>query len=136
MSQITAAEIQNSLAEMMSKKAFLPNASPNSIMIETQSPNQFYRFSVRLNSIYKVLPTPAQVKKTYEQTGQKGEGSMWLMFGAVQVMGDRVRVTIRIVKTETGVVAKASFGDGEATFEGLSKAIEKALLGLSITYVC
>jgi hypothetical protein len=135
MFQITTSEIQNSMAEIMAKRAFLPNAVPSSIMVESQMPNQYFKISVRLNSFYKVLPTPDQVKNIYQQTGQRGEGAKLLMFGSVQVIGDRVRVTTRIVRTETSEVLRASLGDGIATPEGLREAFSKALLGLNIAYV-
>lgn len=124
------------MADVMAKRAYLPNASPDSVMIETKYPGQFYRIAVRMNSTYKVLPTPENIIKTYEQTGKKGEGAKLLMLGAVQVVGDRLRVTTRIVQTETSVVQRASMGDGEASYDGLYKAIEKALMSLNVAYVC
>lgn len=120
----------------MSKRAYLPNASPDSIMVETKYPGQFYRIGVRLNPQYKVLPKPENIIKTYEQTGKRGEGAKLLMFGAVQVVGDRLRVTTRIVQTETGIVQRTSLGDGENSYEGLLKAVEISLMSLNIAYVC
>ncbi len=136
MYQVTPEEIQNAMAEVMSKKLALPNVAADSIMIETKQAGQFYRIAVRLNSTYKVLPTPDQVIKTYDQTGQKGEGAKLLMFGAVQIVGNQLRASTRIVRTETGEILKASIGDGETSHEGLVKAFEIALLRLNIAYVC
>lgn len=137
MYQITPSEIQKALGEAMSKRASLPGASPDSVMIETKYPGQFYHLAVRMNPAYKVLPTPENVIKTYNQTRQKGEGAKLLMLGAVQIVGNRVRVTVRIVQTETAVVLRASSGDGDASsYEGLYEAAGKALMNLNIAYVC
>lgn len=136
MYQVTPEEIQKAMAEVMSKKLALPNVAADSIMIETKLTGQFYRIAVRLNSTYKVLPTPDQVIKTYNQTGQKGEGAKLLMFGAVQVVGNQLRASTRIVRTETSEILKASVGDAETSYEGLVKAFEIALLRLNIAYVC
>jgi hypothetical protein len=137
MYQITPSEIQKAMGEAMLKRASLPGASPDSVIIETKYPGQFYHLFVRMNSAYKVLPTPDNVIKTYNQTGQKGEGAKLLMMGAVQIVGNRVRVTVRIVQTETTVVLRSSLGDGDATsYEGLYEAVGKALMSLNVAYVC
>lgn len=135
MYQITQCEIQKVMAAAMAKGLGQSNVSADSIIVETQYPNQFYKITVRLNSLFKVLPTPEQVKKKYQQTGIQGEGAKWLMFGAIQVVGNQLRVTTRIVKTETSEINRASLGDGENSYEGLNKAFEKAILGLNIVFV-
>ena len=135
MYQITSSEIQKAMAEVLSKRIYLPNVSPDSIIVQTVQPGQFYRITIRLNADNKVLPTPDQIIKTYDQTGKKGEGAKWLMFGAVQVTGEKLRVSNRIVRTETSEVIKASHGDGETSYEGLLKAFEVCLLNLYIAYV-
>jgi hypothetical protein len=133
---MTEAEIQYTMAEVLSKRLFLPNVSPDKITVKTEAPNQAYRLTIRLGKDYKVLPTPEKVIDEYNRTGKQGEGAPWLMFGMVQVAGNKVRVTARIVKTETGDVVRASLGDGENSAEGLLKAFETALLKLNIGYVC
>jgi hypothetical protein len=133
---MTSVEIQNAMAEVLSKRIYLPNVSADKITIKTELPNQVYRIVIRLGKNYKVLPMPEQVIEEYNRTGQKGEGAPWLMFGMVQVVGNKVRVTTRIVKTETSEIVKTGLGDGENSPEGLLNAFETALLKLNIGYVC
>jgi hypothetical protein len=129
-------EIQNTMAEVLSKRIFLPNVSPDKIIVKAEIPNQYYRITIRLGKNYKILPTPQQIIEVYDQTGKKGEGAPWLMFGMVQVVGNKIRVTTRIVKTESSDIVRASLGDGENTSEGLLKVFQTAQLKLNIGYVC
>lgn len=135
MYQVTAEEIKKALAEVLSQRVLLKNASSKSVMVETKFFNQYYRFSIRLNRNFKVLPTPEEVIKIYEKTGQRGDGAKWLMFGGVQIAGGRLRASARIVETETSDVRTAATGDSETSYEGLRSAFESALMKLHIGYI-
>ena len=136
MYNVTAEEANKAIAEVLSKRIFLPDVAPDSIGVETVVMGQFLRFHLRMNKNYKVLPSPEKVKNTYEQSGKQGEGAKYLMLGALQITGDQLRATARIVAVETALVKQAAKGDGEVSYEGLCKAFETAFRNLLISYVC
>ena len=135
MYNVTTEEVNKAIAEVLSKRIYLPNVAPEAIGVETVAPGQFIRFHLRMSKDYKVLPSPEQVKRTYNQSGKKGEGAKYLMLGALQIAGDKLRATARIVEVETSVVKMASKGDGDLGYEGLCKAFENAFRNLLISYV-
>ena len=133
---MTTKEIQNIMAEVLSKRVYLPDVSPDKLIIRETIPNQQFKITVRLSKIYAVLPTPDQIVSEYNKTGKKGVGAPWLMFGMIQIAGDKLRVTTRIVRTETSEIVKASSGDGENSLAGIAQAFQTALLNLNINFVC
>lgn len=135
MYQVTAEEVNKAITEVLSQRIFLPGVSPGAVKVEAVVSGQFLRFHLRMNKNYKVLPSIEQAIKIYDQTGQLAEGSKYAMFGAVQVAGDKLRATARIVVVETAVINQASKGDGEVSYEGLCKAFETAFRNLFISYV-
>lgn len=135
MNTISETEIKNTIADVLSRRVYLPNAAPEAIEIKTVQPGQLYHFHLRLDKNFGVLPLPETVKKTYEQTGKKGAGARYLMLGVLQVVGGKVRATARIVETESSAIQRAGMGDGEMSADGLAKAFEQALIKLGINYV-
>lgn len=132
MYQVTAPDIQKALSKTLSKRSFMPKVTSSMITVDTDQPGQFYKFSARLSANFTVLPTPDQVVKTYNDTGKKGQGAKWLLLGAVQVPGEQLRVTVRIVRTETSEVVRASKGDGDTSYEGLCDAFQAACAELQL----
>lgn len=135
MPQIIAEEVNKAVAEVLSRRLYLPNVSPEAIGVETTIVGQYLKFHLRMNKNYQVLPSVESVKQTYGQTGKQGEGAKYLLLGALQIIGDKIRVTARVVEVETGAVRRAAKGDGDASYEGLCKAFEDALKNLLICYV-
>ncbi len=135
MSQITAESVNKAIAEVLSRRLYLPNVSPEAIGVETTIAGQYLKFHLRMNKDYKVLPAIDRVKQTFKQTGKQGEGAKYLLLGVLQIAGDKIRVTARIVEVETAVLKKTGKGDSDANYEGLCKAFEDALKNLLICYV-
>ena len=135
MSEITAENVNKAIAEVLSRRLYLPNVSPDAIGVETAIAGQYLKFHLRMNRNYQVLPSIDRVKKIYEQSGKKGEGSKYLMLGALQIVGDKIRATARIVEVETGLVKQAAKGDSDASYDGLCNAFEEAMKNLLIAYV-
>jgi hypothetical protein len=135
MNQITNEDVNKAIAEVLSRRVYMQNVSPEAISIETVVAGQYLKFHLRMSKDYKVLPPVDAVKSTYEQTGKQGEGAKYLMLGAVQIVGGKLRVTARIVAVETGVIKQAAKGDGDASYEGLCNAFNEAMRNFLIVYV-
>lgn len=132
---INAENVNKAIVEVLSRRLYLPNVSPESIGVETKIAGQYLKFHLRMNKNYKVLPSIERVRKTYGQTGKQGEGAKYLLLGALQITGDKIRVTARIVEVETGILQRAAKGDDGTSSEGLCRAFEAAMKSLLICYV-
>lgn len=132
---MTSQEIQNTMAEVLSKQVYLPDVSPDKIIVNETIPQNQFKITVRLSKTYSILPTPDQIINEYNRTGKKGEGAPWLLFGMIQIVGDKLRITTRIIRTETSVIARSSLGDGDNSAAGLNKAFQIALTNLGINFV-
>ena len=90
-----------------------------------------YKLAVRLSSSFNPLP---QVHDD-TQSLQDGsvQGAAYLLQGAVQILGDQVRVTLRITSVETSEILQASKADGsgsDSVLEAITGAAGDALAGL------
>jgi hypothetical protein len=91
--------------------------------------SDLYKLAVRLSSSFNPLP---QVHDD-TQSLQDGsvQGAAYLLQGAVQIIGDQVRVTMRIVSVETSEILQASSADGSGSvLDAITGAAGDALAGL------
>ena len=135
MSQITAGDLNKAIAEVLFQGFYMPSASPEAVGVETVFAGQFLKYHVRMSKNYKVLPPIERVEQIYRQTGKQGESAKYLLLGALEIVGDKIRVSGRIVEVETGAIRITGMGNGDASYEGLCKAFKEALKSLFIGYV-
>jgi|SRR5580700_288048 hypothetical protein len=90
-----------------------------------------YKLAVRLSSSFNPLP------QVHDETQSLQDGSVqgaaYLLQGAVQIIGDQVRVTLRIVSVETSEILQASSADGSGSssvLDAITGAAGDALAGL------
>jgi hypothetical protein len=105
---------------------------PCYLQTEQNDPN-LLKYQVRLGKDHNLLPAKDWVKKHVDNGDLTSpqEGGRFMLLGAVQVVGDTVRVTMRIIDVETAVVLFTSKGDGRGCPDGLQEAVETALAGLN-----
>jgi hypothetical protein len=88
------------------------------IGIGEDHPGTYWRFSIRLDENGCPLPKHACIFEAINE-GEVPEGSQvgapTMMFGAVHIAGNRVRVSVRFVDVETGVVLGSARADAEGT---------------------
>jgi hypothetical protein len=88
-----------------------------------------YKFAARLSSSFNPLPQVHDDTQSL-QTGSV-QGAMYLVQGAVQIIEDQVRVSMRIVSVETSAILQASSGDGSGSvLDAITGAAGDALAGL------
>ena len=90
-----------------------------------------YKLAVRLSSSFNPLP---QVHDD-TQSLQDGsvQGAAYLLQGAVQLIGDQVRVSLRITSVETSAILQASLANGSGSssvLDAITGAAGDALAGL------
>ncbi len=90
-----------------------------------------YKLAVRLSSSFNPLP---QVHDD-TQSLQDGsvQGAAYLLQGAVQIVGDQVRVTLRITSVETSAILQQGKADGsgsESVLDAITGAAGDALASL------
>lgn len=96
---------------------------------------ELIKFSMRLGRARNPLPTLEYI----EQEVARGkvapgsqEGAGYLLLGAIQTHGGEVRVTMRVVAVESGVILVASKADGAEA--SLDSVIDAAFAGLSTQF--
>lgn len=98
-------------------------------MVKVDGDSGYYKISCRLSSNFTPL-SQVQDDKQSLSTGSI-TGAMYMINGAVQVSGDQVRVTMRIVSVETSAILEASSGDGSGSvLDAIKGAAGDALAGL------
>jgi hypothetical protein len=97
--------------------------------VKVTSSDGLYKFAVRLSSSFNPLPQVHDDTQSL-QTGSV-QGALYLCQGAVQIIGDQVRVTMRIVSVETSEILQASSADGSGSvLDAITGAAGDALAGL------
>ncbi len=91
--------------------------------------DQMLDFQVRLGANHSLLPTQAQAREQGEG-GQTQEGAKEMLIGSVQVVGGQLRVLMRIIDVETGVVKTTGKADA-ACPGGLDQAVHDAMKNLN-----
>lgn len=135
MSQITAGDLNKAIAEVLSKGFFMTNAAPEAIGIENTFPGQLLKYHARMSSSYKILPSHEKVDQFYRQTNKQSEGAKYLLLGALEIVGDRIRISGRIIDVETAAILRIGIGNSNASYEGLCTAFKEVLKGLHIGYI-
>ena len=92
--------------------------------------SDLYHLAVRLSADFRPL---SQVPDdTSNLAAGSVEGAMYMINGAVQLIGNAARVTMRIVSVETSQILEAGEGNasGGAALDVIEAAAEDALAGL------
>jgi hypothetical protein len=134
MYQVTGEELQKIIAEVVSKRVFWPNVSPDMIIMKP-APGYGFQFHLRLSKNYEILP-PSEVSiRIYEQTGKKAKGVWWVIHGGLMIIDPRIRAHLRIVSIETFEIKRVAMGNADLSRDGIIKAFEEAFLQLGIGMV-
>lgn len=97
--------------------------------VKVTSSNGLYHLAVRLSRSFNPLPQVHDDTQSL-QTGSV-EGAAYLLQGAVQIVGDQVKVTLRITSVETSQILQQSVGTGSGSVLGaITGAAGDALAGL------
>ena len=95
----------------------------------TLSEHGMYNLMVRLGA--EVRPLPQIPDDTSNLAPGSVEGARYLLQGAVQIVGDEVRVTMRVVSVETSQILEQSKADGSgSTLDAIQGAAGDCLAGL------
>ena len=97
--------------------------------VKVTTSGDVYHLAVRLSSSFNPLP---QVHDD-TQSLQDGsvQGAAYLLQGVVQIIGDQVRVTMRIVSVETSAILQQSLADASGSvLDAITGAAGDALAGL------
>ena len=88
-----------------------------------------YQLAVRLSSSFN--PLPQVPEDTSNLAPGSVQGALYMINGGVQIFGDQVRVTMRIVSVETSEILQASKGDGSGSvLDAITGAAGDCLAGL------
>jgi len=91
--------------------------------------SNYYKLAVRLSSSFDPLPKVHDDTQSL-QTGSL-QGALYMINGAVQVIEDQVKVTMRIVSVETSEILQVSSGSGSGSvLDAIRGAAGDALAGL------
>jgi hypothetical protein len=97
--------------------------------VKVTTSGDVYHLAVRLSSSFNPLP---QVHDD-TQSLQDGsvQGAAYLLQGVVQIIGDQIRVTMRIVSVETSAILQQSLADASGSvLDAITGAAGDALAGL------
>lgn len=95
----------------------------------TLSEHGMYNLMVRLGA--EVRPLPQVPDDTSDLAPGSVEGARYLLQGAVQVLGDEVRVSMRVVELETSQILEQSKANGSgAVLDAIQGAAGDCLAGL------
>ena len=128
-------EVQAAFVGAMRSKSI--DVDDDAVTINEQGTG-LYHFAVRMSR--RNTPLPKIPDDTSDLAPGSVEGAATLLQGALQILGDRVRVTMRLVSVETSEILEASNGDADGANEsGIGDAVGTALDGmpsLSSDYTC
>jgi hypothetical protein len=105
--------------------------SARDIDVTDDGPNT--TFMIRLSQDKSVLPSLGRIEWGIRLGSVRPgsvQGAYYVIVGVAQKVGGQVRVTARIVRTETAAVLDAAKADGPATKEDISRAITSVLTRL------
>ncbi len=106
-------------------------ATPPQYLTTAQHDPDFLTYAVRLGADDDLLPTQAWVRNAVAHGAKPQPGASYLMLGSAQLSDDTYRVTVRVVRTETGEVLVAARHDGKNCTSGLAIAATGALASLN-----
>ena len=90
-----------------------------------------FHVEVRLSATVKPVSQPPPPDDSGENAPGSVEAAPLLLIGAVQVIDDAIRVTLRIVVTETSQIVEAAGGDATGTTpDAITDAAQIAIGGL------
>jgi hypothetical protein len=121
--------VEDGLVEGM-QGAGVPDFGSDHIGIGTDHPGSFWRYSIRLDENGCPLPKHECIFEGIDR-GEVPEGSQvgarTMVYGAVQIAGDRVRVNARFVNVETGEIIESARADANGTdAESIADAARRA----------